>query len=586
MDAKSKAFSFLSNEGIVKIPFFQRPYVWEETNWSDLFEELINFRKNHFFGSLILKQQPARSGEPKEVLVIDGQQRLTTLSLLVKALFDSFAKDVRDNCEASLRANLFFKRYQTDKDYHIKITHSKVDFESYELVLRSKLDNLIPTPSGGSNKIVQCYNYFKEKLSHESEDARKRLYNSILDNENKMLVVIDLINEDDEQSIFDTINSAGVRLSGADIIKNALFQRIIELHGDLKKAISIYEATWEKTFLADAETIDYWATERLTGRFKRDNIELLLHAIAVIKGFFDPDLHTLSDLPELYKKKFNEFTHANDIVEFAKEISEYGSTYRARIITFETNTLLTFADAHSRLLHILDMAQISTFHPFILLICKSYKSDHAKQQSILKDLERYIVRRIISNAETKSYNKICKEFILAPDSINIKLESDDKVTDGLKNIANKNASIILFWIELYRRSKDNKQGIKELVYNYSLEHIMPQQWQEHWTDIPAKTRSDGTPMTEEESIEDRFSKVYWIGNMTLLTSSLNSSLRNFTYAVKMIGEGRKKGTSAYADLSITKHDLVLPFEAGDRVWDEQRISQRTLNLTEEIFQIW
>lgn len=87
MEAHAKSLAFVGNEGKIKIPFFQRGYVWEEKNWEDLVSELLNFKRNHFLGSLILKQQKVTSGEIKEVLVIDGQQRLTTLSILLKAIY-------------------------------------------------------------------------------------------------------------------------------------------------------------------------------------------------------------------------------------------------------------------------------------------------------------------------------------------------------------------------------------------------------------------------------------------------------------------------------------------------------------------
>src|SRR4051812_46086537 len=91
MDAGAKSFTFLGNEGQVTIPFFQRGYVWNEANWTDLLTDLLtdlfNANRRHFLGSLILKQQRSASGEPKNVTVIDGQQRLTTLSILLKALF-------------------------------------------------------------------------------------------------------------------------------------------------------------------------------------------------------------------------------------------------------------------------------------------------------------------------------------------------------------------------------------------------------------------------------------------------------------------------------------------------------------------
>ena len=90
MEAEAKSFNFLSIEGLVRVPFFQRGYIWEKDNWEDLLTNLLNTTSSHFLGSVVFKQQPSATGKPKEVLVIDGQQRLTTISILLKALYDTF----------------------------------------------------------------------------------------------------------------------------------------------------------------------------------------------------------------------------------------------------------------------------------------------------------------------------------------------------------------------------------------------------------------------------------------------------------------------------------------------------------------
>ena len=120
MEAHAKSLAFIGNEGRIRIPFFQRGYVWEDKNWEDLISELLNFKRNHFLGSLILKQQKPVSGEPKEVLVIDGQQRLTTLSILLKAIHDLFSEELQEVTKTTIKTYLFFKKNQTDKNYILK----------------------------------------------------------------------------------------------------------------------------------------------------------------------------------------------------------------------------------------------------------------------------------------------------------------------------------------------------------------------------------------------------------------------------------------------------------------------------------
>ncbi|MCM8820104.1 MAG: HNH endonuclease family protein, partial [Candidatus Omnitrophica bacterium] len=93
-------------------------------------------------------------------------------------------------------------------------------------------------------------------------------------------------------------------------------------------------------------------------------------------------------------------------------------------------------------------------------------------------------------------------------------------------------------------------------------------------------------LSPEEQTQDRNEKINWLGNMTLLKSSLNKVLKNAGFETKMIGGGRKKGIKDYATLSITKDDIVKPFENGDKVWNENKIETRTKNLGEEIRKIW
>jgi len=593
MEAREKELKFLATEGKIIIPFFQRTYVWEQENWENLLEGLFSKPDGHFLGSIILKQIRTSSGEPKKLEVVDGQQRLTTLSILIKVLYDTFPQTLQQNSKDEMRQVLFSKLSPTSSDYYVKIEHSQVDKEAYEEVIWANIDGKpaidINKIDEKSHRIKQCYKYFCETLNAKTGKEREDLFNKILNTNNKMLVVIDLVEEkDDEQAIFDTLNTAGVRLSTAEIIKNALFQKVIDVYKSKDCAKKLYKETWEETFLSDEDTVKYWGTERLTGRLMRDNIEILLHCFGVIKEFFDPDKHALSDLSRLYKEKIKNINSKEDLENFIKEIIEYANIYREKFPTFDRSLSFSFEDSINRLFHILDELEISTFHPYILYTFKKFQNDENTIKEKLAMLEKFIVRRMIAQQTTKNYNKYCKEFIKNPSSITEKLRetTDDNILNGLKRISNKNASLLLFWVELYRRNKDKNYDTKELKFTYSLEHIMPQKWEEHWKDIPEKYKPDGSKMTEEEAKKDRNEKIYWIGNMTLLRSSLNSALRNYTFEKKMEGEGRKKGIKAYANLSITKDDIVEPYEKEDKNWDEKKIEERTNKLWKEIKEIW
>jgi hypothetical protein len=196
--------------------------------------------------------------------------------------------------------------------------------------------------------------------------------------------------------------------------------------------------------------------------------------------------------------------------------------------------------------------------------------------------------RMITKSETKSYNKMCKEFIKDNSTVDAKIleQTNSEVLNGLSSISNKNATLLLFWVELYRRANDSKQSVKELKYNYSLEHVMPQKWEEYWSNVDVLDNSSNIITDRELAKRERYSKIYSIGNMTLLNSSLNTSLRNYEFSRKIEGEGRKRGIRHYADLGITRFDILDVYDQGDKVWNEKKISDRTTSLANDILTIW
>jgi hypothetical protein len=584
MKAEARDLTFLSTEGIVGIPFFQREYVWDDENWSELLDNLGTEGRSHFLGSLILKQQPAQSGAPKEVLVIDGQQRLTTLSILVKALYDSLSEDAQANARDALRAMLFFKKSVFDKAFHVKIQHSHVDRPDFERVIRAGIDGPAIDDATNGGRILACYRHFVAELKSApwTEAKRGALFAHLLDQQNKMLVVIDLATTDDEQAIFDTINSSGVRLSGADIIKNALYQRAIADLGT-DDAVTLYNEAWKQSFLGDQDAVAFWSTERLTGRLKRDNMEILLHAIAVIDGFYDPVKNTMGELPNRYKDRIGSLEDQTSVRSFATGIHQYAGVYREHFGSPTASHHFRFGDGTVRLMQLLEAFQVSTLHPLLL---HALRQPEARARELIQQVERFLVRRVIAGGEMRGLNRLVKDLIADPNLLgSLERETtDDMVRGGLRSITNKLAGVILFWVELRRRSLDLKHDVKDLPLVYTLEHVMPQKWVDHWNEISPRKRADGTEMTRHELEADRKSKVYWIGNMTLLTANLNSALRNASFERKVMGEGKRRGIRDYAFLTVTR-EIVAEYER-DKTWDEAKIEARQLKIEEEVLSMW
>lgn len=233
-------------------------------------------------------------------------------------------------------------------------------------------------------------------------------------------------------------------------------------------------------------------------------------------------------------------------------------------------------------MQLLDAFQVSTLHPFIL---HALRQPEAQARELLGQVERFLVRRVVAQGEMRSLNKLAKELITRPELLRQhELETTDElVSKGLRNISNKVAGVVLFWIELHRRAGDAKHDLRHLPFGYTLEHVMPQKWQTHWPVAPRK-RVDGSDIPSEELEAERWKKVYSIGNMTLLTANLNSSLRNASFEKKVVGEGRKKGIREYAMLTVTT-EIIAEYDR-DKTWDETKIDARTEKLEREFLSMW
>ena len=588
MKAEAKSLTFMSNEGSVKIPFFQRTYVWNEDNWEELISDLLDSNKSHFLGSLILKQESVGTGSPKQVLVIDGQQRLTTLSILLRALCDSFDVDTQKGCQQTLEYFLYYKKTASSNDLFVRIDHSKVDRLNYQAVIKKEIDPLHIDMRECKSNILKCYRFFTDKFSQINFEKRRKLFDDLLNQYNHILVVIDLTDADDEQSIFDTINSAGVRLSSADIIKNVLFQKAFELYNNNEEVEALYENFWEAVFAKDEQTIAFWAKERTLGRLKRDNLEILLHSIAVIEGFFDPEKNNLTDLTKIYKDHIS-VLHRDELRQFVGTISDYAKLYREKILVVDKRCdNFSYREYEKRFFHILNECEVSTFHPYILYLYKNYGTDEETLRTALHKLETLVIRRFVCNSTTKNYNKLCKDLIYDPSKLDDILSetSDNVFMTALQHINNKQATLLLFWVELYRRYKDNCCEVDELKYTYTLEHIMPQKWEEYWSDIPVIDENSAVVTDADSAKQLRYRMIYSIGNMTLLKGALNSALHNYEFERKVKGEGRKHGIEYYAELGITKHDIVIPFNRNDKIWNETKIRIRTEEIAKDVLAIW
>lgn len=596
--ADAKSLTFLKEEGFLKIPFFQRRYVWDEDNWEELYDNFFGSDIPGFLGSIILKNKEDRKpGDPSECSVIDGQQRLTTLSIFISSLYDSLNDSDKKLYFSDLTNVLYNSTEEFDEDGNViyipKVVHSHLDKEEFDYVMDLKNNNKVKENNDG-NLINQCYQYFHGRFENEDYEKRKTLLRNLISRTNEILVVIGIKNDADEQKVFDTLNSAGVRLTMADTIKNYLFDKaskIIANSDDFskEKVVSLYDSTWKKTFCLTDELDKEWSSENVTGRIKRTNVDLFLHCFATIKGIYNPDVDNLEDLPKVYKKYIDSINTIEDMKEFLNELCKFGVLYYSNFMSIESDYKYKWTEGNvlPRLLLFEDTIGTKTFNPYILHIIDKYSSDQNVLNSYLHKIEKILVLTYLNRntSRSKNYNKLCVDFIEKDTRIDEeigKLEDLDSGLYGLQKINNNEAKVLLFFVELYRR-RDERNDVSELVFSdsYQLEHIMPIKWEKYWTNLPEKDDTGEELNTIEEKINYRNSKIKMLGNMTILKDKLNNKISNANFKTKIDGDGENEGIREYASFKITSEDVVQFYDSG-KDWDEIRINERTKNLYEEI----
>ncbi len=612
MEAKGQSLRNVFNQIVLEVPFFQRSYVWKKENWQELLEDLYETQAMHFLGTIILKEESTRFWDMEKYVIIDGQQRLTTLSILIKALYDCM-KDKQEAIFDDAKNILFYKEKSSDNDFMIALHHSYNDRLQFQQVIGEVEDRHITSPilkeledieidsRSHKNLIKRCYKYFYTELTKRYQEAPQRVidfFDFLLKRTNNILVVIQLDKDDREQKIFDSINSAGIRLSATDTIKNALYQRLLNLapkkdeqeeRANEESVLAYYKQTWEATFESDEDTIEYWAKTKSVGRVSFQNSELLLKSVATITGIFKyREGHTIDQLAELYKKEIAR-KNEHEVKTLIEDIIKYAKIYKEKFLHFSRSESFEFGDVQKRLLKTLDETENTVFNPYILYLLKEYDAEPKTLKVKLERLEKLVVRALATGFFRKNYSKLIEEFIADKEDIKISQLCDevDKETwqKALStNMPAKVAGMLLFWVELHRREKGD-HDVKTLQYNYQLEHIMPKKWEEHWQDVPIDSKSKELCTTEELK-QIRKEKISSIGNMTLLNGRLNTTISNDSFERKMEGNDKKKGLKAYSSLLITREDIVEKVYNQKKQWNETEIVKREKALADEIIDIW
>lgn len=542
----------------LEIPFFQRAYVWTRDNWErflDDMEATSAEKQPYFMGSVILKQRSTDSGSTvgDVRVVVDGQQRLTTLALFFKALTD--AHDL---------AGMFETTFRTFKGAFI-LQHNHMDVEVFEAVLSGKLtDELRVTHKG--HRVLEAFTFFESQVERLKKIEPTVLFEKV------HFVGIDLASNEDEQQIFDTINSLGVALTTAELLKNELFTR---------HDLALYKSHWREVFEEDKDLRDYWEQPVTAGRTRRSMIDLFLQSFLQSQEGVKDDLR-IEHLFKEFQTHLRVMTVPRETL--IKDLSTNARRFRDHIRAEVVDEVLDVDNAVDRLNLVIFGLNTTTVLPYVLAVLNEVGSSQERSK-VLRLIETFLIRRLICRETTKNYNNLFTSFVrqkldthdkllarlVGSSDPTTRMPSDDAVRKGFEqsNLSNEQARLLLYLLEAnIRDSKLHATNLSGLKH-YSLEHIMPKNWPAKWGSLPK---------AEAEVRDDLVRK---LGNLTILPTKLNTTIRDSAWLDKRKGVGKGKGLDAFAaGLEILADALKL------EVWDENSIRARGTWLAERALSIW
>ena len=566
MDAgKSTISGVFNGSRLLEIPFYQRAYVWGEEQWERFLgdmEFVTASKRPYFLGSIILKQESSGYtwSEVSEVrTVIDGQQRLTTMVIFFKAL-----------C-AKIDANRLFERDFVLETGEVALRHGKYDRQDFEKVVNATGSE----PVEGSSAIIGAYNYFLKNIDPEKVDR-----NTI--KSNVQFVCIDLTEGEDEQQIFDTINSLGVRLTTAELLKNYFFNRENE---------QAFKDSWEDVFEPTAEKREYWEQEVVTGRIKRTLIDLFFDAFLQIMVQDKARCVTAED-KLYYSRTSNLFQSYKDFIsrycdggkdEVLNAMNAYAAVFESTFDPTCCDRNVPPAPSTERMNVLIFGLKNSTLIPYVLYVRKSVESPD-EQAKVFATLESYIVRRMLVRATTKNYNRLFTSLILNEvkdaEALRKALEANDEATTYMPGDAevrsafeesclyNLQSKGVLYLLESAIRPGMSSTAL--LGFNqYTLEHMMPKKWRNKWGAL------------DEEAATRRDRKLLTLGNLAIITHSLNASIRDADWTTKKQGKGYKDG------LALCAAGLATMAGALEKEsWGEDDIADRAEWLANKALEVW
>lgn len=600
-----------------RIPLFQRPYVWtEEDNWQPIWDDVRILAERylrrgsappHFLGAIVLDQLRGQTGGIEVRQVIDGQQRLTTIQILLAVL-----RDIARLHGLEKHATRFEKltandsAFQDDADDEFKVWPTNRDRADYRRTLKAGSDKALRKIYEASTnarqvgaRIPDAYLYFhraisgwishsgleneyEEPLCGTAEERFEALWTIVRGH--LMLVAIDLDEDDDAQVIFETLNARGTQLLPADLVKNFLF-RLAEL--EEAPVDAYYERYWQQF------DEDFWREEVAQGRMKRPRIDLFLQHYLTLKTNDEVNVGHIFGVYKEYAESLTKPGDDGDTTCLKAEdhlvpLKQYGRVFRR----FYEPAVGSRAGVFFERLNIIDTA---TVYPFLLEAFHSLDgTDESRRlDEILTILESFLVRRMICGLTPKNYNRLfldlvrdveragevtserVQAFLMKAEGDSVRWPDDEELLRAFLTrpfytcVAQAKQRMVLLAID--GAMETGKTETIVVSRNLTIEHLMPQSWHSHWPIPTSKTDESATLQAKKDN---RDVVLHTIGNLTLLTDKLNPSVANSSWPVKrpeILKHSKLNMNRYFQDFST---------------WTEEDITTRGRILCEFARQVW
>ena len=582
----------------MQVPLFQRRYVWNETEqWSPLLDDLILVSEQilsdrepnpHFLGAIVLQQQMHEIDGLPTRIVIDGQQRLTTLQILIHALLECTKEMELEDVSLRLQDLVYNpKHYAKSQSDQIKLTPTNQDRHAFQKVLNGDLAETDLEKI--TNNIYAAHAFFIYGFKtwiHTGSENQMKNYSPAERAESLAsavsyflnMVVIDLNIDDDAQLIFETLNARGTPLSPSDLIKNAIFQKLAAEEDPSR----LYEKYWKVL------ERPFWEVEVSSGRLLYPRLSLFINQWLISK------LHK----EITYRRLFSEFKSYLTVSEssaedFLKDINDNAMIYQQlHLMAADPN-----ADLSSVALFVyrLNNLESDVFKPILIWLLDPSREAIPSNQidKFISSLESWMVRRVATKSNTKNYNKFVIEILRK-----IEKQPRSKAGDFLENFLAEQTSYLNHWpsdkevvqvlttyplgwritrarlrviLEALEDSLRGWSGAKPSHeqrmrrYSSTVEHIMPKAWEKNW---PA--------VKDEFARKYRDNIIQTLGNFTLASRRLNSKMSNGPW------EEKKKALSDAQLTSLALNKDVF----SETEWNETKIEARTARLLNEFIHYW